>query len=84
MWVVLGLVVTPFILFLFFVERGARIPRRPANISSKGVLPEVGASPLSYLPDERMVVNADIYEPPAKGGRLPRLNEGIRVLLETE
>jgi len=31
-----------------------------------------------------MVVNSDIYEPPAKGGRLPRLNEGMRVLLETE
>jgi hypothetical protein len=31
-----------------------------------------------------MVVNADIYEPPARGGRLPRLNEGMRVLQETE
>ena len=44
-WVVLGLVLTPFILFLFFMQRGTRIPRRPANISSSGVFLEVGVVP---------------------------------------
>lgn len=37
-----------------------------------------------YLPHERMVVNADTYEPQVKGGRPPRLDDGVRVLLETE
>jgi glyoxylase-like metal-dependent hydrolase (beta-lactamase superfamily II) len=36
-----------------------------------------------YLPRERMVVNADIYEPPTKGARLPGPNDGMRVLLAT-
>jgi hypothetical protein len=30
-----------------------------------------------------MLINADIYEPPQKGGRPPKPNEGTRVLLET-
>jgi glyoxylase-like metal-dependent hydrolase (beta-lactamase superfamily II) len=38
---------------------------------------------IAYLPRERMVVNADVYTPPAKGAPLPRSNEGSRVLLET-
>jgi hypothetical protein len=36
-----------------------------------------------YLPREKMVINADIYEPPQKGARPPRPDEGMRVLLET-
>jgi glyoxylase-like metal-dependent hydrolase (beta-lactamase superfamily II) len=36
-----------------------------------------------YLPREKMVINADIYEPPAKGGRPPKPDDGMRVLLET-
>jgi hypothetical protein len=36
-----------------------------------------------YLPREKMVINADIYEPPQKGGRPPKPNEGTQVLLET-
>jgi hypothetical protein len=36
-----------------------------------------------YLPREKMLINADIYEPPQKGGRPPKPNEGTRVLLET-
>ncbi|HEY6288332.1 MAG TPA: hypothetical protein VIW48_02705, partial [Nitrospiraceae bacterium] len=36
-----------------------------------------------YLPRERMVVNADIYEPAAKGAPLPKPNPGDRVLLDT-
>jgi glyoxylase-like metal-dependent hydrolase (beta-lactamase superfamily II) len=39
---------------------------------------------IAYLPHEKMVVNADVYEPPVKGGRVPRFNEGMRVLLDTE
>jgi glyoxylase-like metal-dependent hydrolase (beta-lactamase superfamily II) len=38
---------------------------------------------IAYLPNEKMVINADIYEPPQKGARPPRPNEGMRVLLET-
>jgi glyoxylase-like metal-dependent hydrolase (beta-lactamase superfamily II) len=36
-----------------------------------------------YLPHEKMLINADIYEPPQKGGRPPKPSEGTRVLLET-
>jgi glyoxylase-like metal-dependent hydrolase (beta-lactamase superfamily II) len=36
-----------------------------------------------YLPNEKMLINADIYEPPQKGGRPPKPSEGTRVLLET-
>jgi len=36
-----------------------------------------------YLPRERMVVNADMYTPPAKGAPLPKSNESARALLET-
>jgi hypothetical protein len=39
---------------------------------------------IAYLPHEKMVVNADVYEPPMKGGRVPRFNEGMRMLLDTE
>jgi hypothetical protein len=42
---VLGLIVTLFIVFLFLMEWGTRIPKRPANISSKGVFLEVGVVP---------------------------------------
>ena len=38
---------------------------------------------IAYLPHEKMVINADIYEPPQKGARPPKPNEGLRVLLET-
>ena len=36
-----------------------------------------------YLPHEKILINADIYEPPQKGGRPPKPSEGTRVLLET-
>ena len=36
-----------------------------------------------YLPRERMVVNGDVYTPPAKGAPLPKPGEGTKVLLET-
>ncbi len=36
-----------------------------------------------YLPRERMVVNADVYEPAPKGAPLPKANQGMRTLLET-
>jgi len=38
---------------------------------------------VAYLPHEKMLINADIYEPPQKGGRPPKPSEGTRVLLET-
>ena len=38
---------------------------------------------IAYLPRERMVVNGDVYTPPAKGAPLPKPNDGSRVLLET-
>jgi glyoxylase-like metal-dependent hydrolase (beta-lactamase superfamily II) len=38
---------------------------------------------IAYLPRERMIVSADIYEPAPKGAPLPRPNQGMRVLLET-
>lgn len=41
----LGLIVTMFVVFLFLLEWGTRVPRRPANISSKGVFLEVGVVP---------------------------------------
>jgi glyoxylase-like metal-dependent hydrolase (beta-lactamase superfamily II) len=37
---------------------------------------------IAYLPRERMVVNGDVYTPPAKGAPLPKPGEGSRVLLE--
>jgi len=38
---------------------------------------------IAYLPRERMVVNGDVYTPPAKGEPLPKPNESTRALLET-
>lgn len=38
---------------------------------------------VAYLPQEKMLINADIYEPPQKGGRPPKASEGTRVLRET-
>jgi len=38
---------------------------------------------IAYLPRERMVVNGDVYTPPAKGAPLPKPGEGTMVLLET-
>jgi hypothetical protein len=37
---------------------------------------------IAYLPRQRMVVNADMYEPPPKGAPLPRPSIGARVLLD--
>jgi hypothetical protein len=42
----LGLIATLFIVFLFLIQRGTHVPRRPANISSRGVFLEVGVVPL--------------------------------------
>ena len=38
---------------------------------------------VAYLPRERIIVNADIYTPPAKGAMLPRPNAGTRALQQT-
>jgi hypothetical protein len=43
--VALGLVATIFIVVLFLMQRGTRVPPRPANISSRGVFLEVGVVP---------------------------------------
>ena len=38
---------------------------------------------IAYLPRERMIVNGDIYTPPAKGATLPKPNSGTRALQQT-
>ena len=38
---------------------------------------------VAYLPREKMIINADVYEPPAPGKPLPRASAGARMLYET-
>jgi glyoxylase-like metal-dependent hydrolase (beta-lactamase superfamily II) len=45
---------------------------------------EHGSSMLvAYLPREKMIINADVYEPPAPGKPLPRASAGAQMLYET-
>ncbi len=38
---------------------------------------------VAYLPREKMIINADVYEPPVPGKPLPRASAGAQVLYET-
>ena len=47
------------------------------------VFEHVSSMLVAYLPREKMIINADVYEPPVPGKPLPRASAGAQVLYET-
>ena len=63
----------------FVISDGAR----SLDVYSVLPFPHATAMVIAYLPEEGIVVNADMYRPPDRGSDMPRANSSIRALLQT-
>ena len=56
---------------------------RSLEVYSVLPFPHVTAMVIAYLPEERIVVNADMYRPPDRGADLPPANSSMQALMQT-
>jgi glyoxylase-like metal-dependent hydrolase (beta-lactamase superfamily II) len=56
---------------------------RALDVYSVLPFPHVTAMVIAYLPEEGIVVNADMYRPPDRGADLPAANSSMQALMQT-
>lgn len=56
---------------------------RTLDVYSVLPFPHVTAMVIAYLPEQGIVVNADMYRPPDRGSAMPQANSSNRALLQT-
>ncbi len=56
---------------------------RSLDVYSVLPFPHATAMVIAYLPEEGIVVNADMYRPPDRGSELPEANSSMRALMQT-